>query len=108
MALSGVRRNNLGPQPARPRMTRTCGSRLALAPWPARTVAGEKTPLQTPVATHALVNPRAIVRPTDGYSVAKARTRLSQAGTRTDRAAFPRRRLAQLRAALPAVWAGRA
>jgi hypothetical protein len=39
----------------------TSGSRLALAPWPARTAAGEKTPLQTPVATQALVNPRAIV-----------------------------------------------
>src|SRR6185312_7728691 len=32
--------------------------------------------LQTPAATQPLVNPRAIVRPTDGYSVAKARTRL--------------------------------
>jgi hypothetical protein len=41
-----------------------------------RSQAGERTPLQTPVATQALVNPRAIVRPTDGYSVAKARTRL--------------------------------
>ena len=44
---------------ARPAKERPCtsGSPLAPAPWPARTAAGEKTPLQTPVATQPLVNP---------------------------------------------------